>query len=165
MSVALVVLSALVGTGYAVAAVGHKSASDVIKLAKVSVSSGSKTVKTSALVNSSGRAVYMLSGDSVKHPKCTSQSCLSAWPAVTTSSMRPAVGSGVSGAVTVWHHNGISQVVLAGHPLYTFAGDPGADQAKGEGLTSFGGTWKVVGGSGSAVAMSASSGSGGGGGW
>jgi hypothetical protein len=41
-------------------------------------------------------------------------------------------------------------------PLYTFSGDPGPGVAKGQGLTSFGGTWYVLNGSGNPVTSSQS---------
>jgi len=155
--------AASAGAGYA-ATNAPRASKLVLKVATIAIADGSKTVKKSGLVNSSGHAVYLLTGDSTKHPECTSSSCLGNWPAVTSSAKKPALGSGVKGTVAVWKHNGISQVTLNGHPLYTYAGDSGADKAQGEGLSSFGGTWKVVGPSGSAVAMSSSS-SGGGSGW
>jgi hypothetical protein len=53
-----------------------------------------------------------------------------------------------------------------GRPLYTYVGDTAGDQANGEGLKSFGGTWYAVSASGTLVkrgssAKSPSSGSGG----
>jgi predicted lipoprotein with Yx(FWY)xxD motif len=159
--------AASAGTGFA-ATHAPKSSSAVLKVATISITEGTKTVKKSGLVNSSGHPVYLLTGDSSKHPECTSQGCLGNWPAVTSSAKKPVLGKGVTGKVAVWHHNGINQLTLDGHPLYTYAADSSADKAMGEGLVSFGGTWKVIGASGSAVAMasSASGGSSGGGsGW
>lgn len=151
------------GASYASASRAARSSKTVLKVATVSISNGGKTVKKSALVNSSGRAVYLLTGDSESHPKCKSTTCTGNWPPVTSSAAHPAVGSSVKGTVAVWKHNGIDQVTLNGHPLYTYVGDSSADSATGEGLSSFGGTWKVVSPSGSAVAMASSSS--GGGGW
>ena len=136
------------------------SKSAVIKIATVTLKVNGKTSKHSALVTSAGKPVYLLTGDSSKSPKCESATCLGNWPAVTSSSSKPVVGSGVSGKVGVWHHNGINQLTLNGHPLYTFAGDSSADVANGEDLTSDGGTWEVLAPSGSAVSASSKSSSG-----
>jgi hypothetical protein len=41
-------------------------------------------------------------------------------------------------------------VLLGGKPLYYFVGDTGTGEAKGNGITSFGGTWNVIAASGGA---------------
>jgi predicted lipoprotein with Yx(FWY)xxD motif len=112
------------------------------------------------LVNSTGLPVYVLTGDSKSHAKCTGAQCLSAWPAVTSKSMKPALGKGVKGKVAIWHHKGINQVTLNGHPLYTYAADS-AGSASGQGLKSFGGTWLLLTANGSEMASKTSSGGGG----
>ena len=163
--VSVVVAAAGGGASAAIASGNHpatshgSSSTTVLKVATVTVQAGSKTVKRSVLVNGSGRAVYILSGDTTTRPKCTSSSCHANWPAVTTSAKHPAGGKGVSGKVAVWRHNGSNQITISGHPVYTFAGDPGAGKAFGEGVMSFGGTWTVVSPSGSAVSVSSSKGS------
>ncbi len=81
-----------------------------------------KTASTSigtVLVDSSGRTVYELVGDSVAKPTCTG-GCLSAWPAVKA--------------------NG-TQVVVNGHPVYTYTDDTAAGQTKGQGVTDQWGRW------------------------
>lgn len=129
----------------AVAASSHAAKAGTVKLGSVTVSGG----KHSLLVTSSGKPVYLLTGDSMKHPLCTSKSCLSFWPPVTTTAKKPAPGTGVKGKLTVWTHKGMHQLVLNGHPLYTFASDSGST-AKGQGIKNFGGTWYVMTASGSA---------------
>ena len=57
--------------------------------------------------------------------------------------MKPTLGKGVKGKVAIWHHNGINQVTLNGHPLYTYSADS-AGSASGQGLKSFGGTWWLL---------------------
>ena len=128
----------------------------VLKVENVSVTVNGKTSKHPVLVNGAGHAVYLLSGDSSTHPLCTSASCLGSWPAVTTSAKRPLVGKEVTGKVGIWSHKGINQVTINGHPLYTYLADSSAGEATGEGLTSFGGTWKVLNGSGVAPSLKAS---------
>jgi predicted lipoprotein with Yx(FWY)xxD motif len=129
--------------------------SPVLKVASVSVSVNGKTTKESVLVNGAGHAVYLLTGDSSKDPKCTS-SCLGDWHAVTSSAKEPMLGNGVTGKVAIWRHGGINQVTINGHPLYTYLADPRAGVATGEGLTSFGGTWKVLTASGAAASIKSS---------
>jgi predicted lipoprotein with Yx(FWY)xxD motif len=148
------------------AATAHPAASAaVIKVASVKVSVGSTDKAHDVLVTASGRPIYLLTGDSSKHPECNTATCLGAWPAVTTTSKKPALGKGVKGTVGVWKHNHIDQVTLNGHPLYTYA-DDSAGSANGEGLKSFGGVWEVLNASGvgmSASALKGNSASGGGG--
>ena len=78
--------------------------------------------------------------------------------------MKPTLGKGVTGKVAIWHHGGMNQVTLNGHPLYTYAADS-AGSASGQGLKSFGGTWWLLTASGSPMAKKSSSGGSGGGGW
>ena len=56
-------------------------------------------------------------------------------------------------------HNGVRQVLYAGHPLYTCAGDKRAGQTSGEGLTNFGAGWYALAASGRKVESNKSSGS------
>jgi predicted lipoprotein with Yx(FWY)xxD motif len=164
-------LAAITGGGAAVAAqsagaaTARPASAAVVKVESVQVSTGTSNASHKVLVTSAGMPVYLLTGDSSSHPKCTGSQCLSAWPAVTTKSMKPVLGKGVKGKVGVWHHNKINQVTLNGHPLYTYAADS-AGSASGQGLKSFGGTWWLLTAGGSAMAKSKSGGSGsGGGGW
>jgi predicted lipoprotein with Yx(FWY)xxD motif len=68
---------------------------------------------------------------------------------------------------TLKRSDGTSQVVLNGHPLYTFKMDTAPGQINGEGVVAFGGTWTVVDQSGNSVKSlsGSSSGSSGGGGY
>lgn len=147
------------------AATAHPAAgAAVLKLASVKVAIGTTNTAHKLLVNAKGQAVYELTGDSASHPKCKSSSCLSFWPAVKTkSSKKPALGAGIKGKVGVWHHNGMYQVTINGHPLYTYAQDS-KGSALGEAVKSYGGTWWVMTASGTPMTKSSSGGSGGGGG-
>jgi predicted lipoprotein with Yx(FWY)xxD motif len=133
------------------------------KQAKVKSASGSMSAEN-IVVNSRGKAVYYLSGDTKSHPKCTkANQCFGFWPPVTVSSTSKATkAAGISGTLSVWHRNGFSQLVLAGHPLYTYAGDSARMEATGQGAHGFGGTWYVIKASGSS---GGSGGGSGGGGW
>jgi len=117
----------------------------VAKNAKVTNQTG-VTTRENIVVNSGGRAVYDLTGDSKKHPKCTkANGCFRFWPPVTVSSPKKlSKAPGISGKLGIWRRNGFLQVTLGGHPLYRFAPDSQRDVARGEGIHSFGGTWHVI---------------------
>jgi predicted lipoprotein with Yx(FWY)xxD motif len=106
---------------------------------------GQSTVREDIAVNSSGRAVYTLSGDSATHPECTKASgCFAFWPPVTVRSAKGLTKSSeISGKLGVLRRNGFIQLTLNRHPLYTFASDHAKSAANGDGLHGFGGTWHV----------------------
>jgi predicted lipoprotein with Yx(FWY)xxD motif len=98
------------------------------------------------VTNSRGFAVYSLTGDSKRHPKCTKANrCFRVWLPVTVSSpKRLSKAPGVKGKLGTWRRNGFIQVTLGGHPLYRFARDTREGAATGDGIRSFGGTWHVI---------------------
>lgn len=105
------------------------------------------TIGARIVVDTKGRTLYELSGETRTHLLCTSSACLSAWPPATVASARTKVkgGAGVKGAVgTIRRSGGARQITLGGHPLCRFAGDGAAGDANGNGIQSFGGTWGVV---------------------
>jgi predicted lipoprotein with Yx(FWY)xxD motif len=143
-----VVIAALAGLASA-ALVGMAVAKALtLQVAKgASVTNQSGTTKTESIViNAKGRAIYTLTGDTTKHPKCTKASgCFSFWPPVTVSSAKGlSKAGGVKGKLGTFKRNGIIQVTLGGHPLYTFANDHSRATATGEGINGFGGIWHVV---------------------
>ncbi len=117
----------------------------VARNAKVTSAAG-KSSTENIVVNSRGRAVYDLTGDNKTHPECTkANSCFTFWQPVTVSSAKkPTKASGINGKLGTWRRNGLVQVTLGGHPLYTFVGDQAKHVATGEGIKSFGGTWHVL---------------------
>ncbi len=143
-----IVVAALAGIASA-AMVGLAVAKTLtLQVAKgASVTNQTGSTKTEAIVvNSKGHAVYTLSGDTTKHPKCTkANGCFAFWPPVTVSSAKGlSKAAGVSGKLGVFKRNGMMQVTLGGHPLYTFVNDRKKANATGQSLHSFGGTWSVV---------------------
>jgi predicted lipoprotein with Yx(FWY)xxD motif len=143
------VVLAVAGTGFATAAVatmaGAKSFTlDVGANAKVTNTSG-QTKHEGIIVNGRGAAAYALTGDSKKHPECTkANGCFTFWlPVKVASAKKLSKAPGIKGKLSTWSRNGLTQAVLAGHPLYTFVGDKQRNAATGEGLHSFGGTWHV----------------------
>jgi predicted lipoprotein with Yx(FWY)xxD motif len=74
------------------------------------------------LVDSSGHTVYELAGDTAGHQTCPS-SCQAFWPPV---------------------KSGGSDMVVNGHPVFTFVQDTAAGQTHGQGLKDTWGTWFVL---------------------
>ncbi len=119
------------------------------------------------LVDSNGRTLYTLTSEKgATSFTCRSgNGCTSAWPPVTLPSgdRSAAAGTGIAGSRlgAAKDPDGAMIVTYDGWPLYTYSGDSGPGQANGEGLSSFGGTWYLLGTDGQPV-TSASGGSGGG---
>jgi predicted lipoprotein with Yx(FWY)xxD motif len=105
-----------------------------------------KTVREGIAINGKSFAVYTLSGDSRKTPKCTkANKCFQFWfPVKVKSAKNMSKAPHVKGSLGTWKRNGFIQVTLGGHPLYTFIGDTTKNTATGEGIKSFKGTWHVV---------------------
>jgi len=104
-------------------------------------------------------AAAVLAACSSSAPSSTGGSSSGSSPAATTGgSLKTATFA------TLTRSDGSVQCVFDGHPLYTFVGDTAPGQAKGNGLTAFGGVWHEATTSGTVPAGSSSSGSGGGGG-
>jgi predicted lipoprotein with Yx(FWY)xxD motif len=111
---------------------GCASSSSATKAAAGGASSGLDSKKTSigtVLVDSSGHTVYELVGDSASHQTCTG-GCLAIWPAVMK--------------------NG-SQVVVNGHPAFTYVKDMSAGETKGQNLKDQWGLWLALDASGNPI--------------
>ncbi|HTU96232.1 MAG TPA: hypothetical protein VMF14_10370 [Solirubrobacteraceae bacterium] len=144
-----IVIAALAGLASAAMvglAVAKTLTLQVAKGASVTNSETMSTQTEAIVVNTKGRAVYTLSGDTTKHPKCTkANGCFGFWPPVTVTSPKGLTkAAGVPGKLGVFKRNGIRQVTLGGHPLYTFSEDTKKADATGEALASFHGIWHVV---------------------
>jgi predicted lipoprotein with Yx(FWY)xxD motif len=103
----------------------------------------------SVLVNGDGMTLYLLSSEAGGKLTCTDDNgCTKVWPdtelpaGVTSATAGSGVDSSKLG--TVKGSSGSLYVTYAGWPLYTFSHDTGAGQAHGEGIVSFGGTWKTL---------------------
>jgi predicted lipoprotein with Yx(FWY)xxD motif len=147
-SVAILVagLAAAAALALAGIAVAQSFTLKVKKNATVTNMTTHTTKHEKIVTNSKGFAVYWLTGDSKSHPKCTSANkCLQFWPPVTAASAQALTkATGISGKLTAWSHNGMTQAVLRGHPLYTFSADSKKGVATGEGVVAFGGTWHAA---------------------
>ena len=167
----------IVGAAVTVAACSSSSSSSSVPAAAPSSSaatgaspSASATVSAKSvpgvgtvLVNGHGRTLYMLTADKQSKITCTAASgCTKAWPEtlLPKGMTAPTAGSGVQSSLlgTLKDANGNLEVTYNHWPLYTFSGDSGPGQAKGQGLTAFGGKWYVLNTSGTPVTTKAPSG-------
>lgn len=103
----------------------------------------------SVLVDSAGRTLYAFSADRASAIVCLA-SCVPIWPALEVGAGAvPSAGAGLSGTLsTVTRPDGGRQVTYNGLLLYTYAGDGGPGQTKGQGVVEqYGavkGTWSAV---------------------
>ena len=179
--------SLILGAAAAVAACGSSSspgtaasssggaAAGTSPSAAVTISAKSVPGSGTVLVNGQGRTLYLLTSEKGGKITCTDETgCTKIWPdtelpkGVTAAT----AGSGIQPSLlgTVKDASGSLYVTYNGWPLYTFSGDSGPGTVKGQGITSFGGTWYVLSTSGNPVTgshpqsgTSPSPGSGGGG--
>ena len=129
--------------------------------AAVTVSAKTVPGVGTVLVNGQGQTLYLLTSEQGGKITCTdSNGCTTLWPEIALGHGMTAAtaGSGARSSLlgTVRDASGHLEVTYNGWPLYTFAGDSGPGVAKGQGLTSFGGTWYVLNASGSPVTASQS---------
>ena len=102
------------------------------------------------VVDDRGVTVYELGGESLAHLQCINRACFNTWPPLKVSSVSAQVQTetGVPGTLSVMHRikGGFYQLMLDRHPLYYYSGDRGTSGlTKGQGRSSYGGTWHVVG--------------------
>ena len=111
---------------------GCASSSSSAKPAVGGSASTLKTMSTSigtVLVDPSGCTVYELVGDSAANQTCTG-GCAAIWP--------PVMANG-------------SQMIVNGHPAFTFGGDSSAGQTKGQNVTDQWGRWLALDASGNPI--------------
>lgn len=106
----------------------------------------SKTVKgqtEDVLTTTDAQTLYYLTSDTATTPACTGQ-CLSFWPPLLLASGDPGSGASLPGKLSVGTTANGRVVLYNGHPLYSFAKDKTSNDANGEGINAFGGTWHVA---------------------
>jgi predicted lipoprotein with Yx(FWY)xxD motif len=118
------------------------------------------------VVDGKGRTVYILTSGGHTNVPCTDASgCTKLWPdlPLPDGASGATAGTGIKASLlgTKKLSDGETYPTYNGWLMYEYAGDPGAGQAKGQGIKSFGGTWYVLDPSGKPV-TSSSGGSGGG---
>jgi predicted lipoprotein with Yx(FWY)xxD motif len=101
------------------------------------------------LVNGDGRTLYLLTSEKGGTLTCTDDNgCTKVWPDTELPSgvTKPIAGSGIDASKlsTIKGPSGSLYITYAGWPLYTYSGDTGAGQARGQGIVSFGGTWQTL---------------------
>ncbi len=110
-----------------------------------------KTVGTlgEVLVDGDGRTLYLSTKDTVGEPGACVGTCAATWPADIVAKA-PKAGGGVDAdkLSTVKLADGKLQVTYDGHPLYRYAKDTAAGEAKGQKVD---GTWFAVDAAGVAV--------------
>jgi predicted lipoprotein with Yx(FWY)xxD motif len=170
------------GTAATVAACGSSSSSTAAgspggsapvgasSAAPATISAKSVSGVGTVLVDGQGQTLYMLTSEKAGKITCTqANSCTRAWPEtlIADGATTAKAGRGVQASLlgTVKDASGNLEVTYNHWPLYTFSGDSGPGVAKGQGLTSFGGTWYVLNGSGNPVTSSPSGNASSGGGY
>ena len=93
------------------------------------------------LTDADGLTLYWFALDTPATSKCTG-TCTAYWPPVTGD---PKAGPGITGKLsTIKRPDGGVQATYNGHPLYTYVGDSGRGQARGNNLDLNGGFWYEV---------------------
>ena len=92
-----------------------------------------------ALVDSTGRAMYLFENDSTSASTCAG-TCANVWPPVPAAT--GATPDGTVGSTT--RTDGVAQLTYGGHPLYYYIGDHNPGDAHGQGLDQFGAHWYLV---------------------
>ncbi len=102
------------------------------------------------VVDGEGRTVYVFDKDTADPPKSSCEGeCATAWPPVKAPSGTPEVeGVDASLVGTVERSDGTQQLTLNGWPLYLFAKDAEAGEAKGQAVND---VWWVVGADGAKI--------------
>jgi predicted lipoprotein with Yx(FWY)xxD motif len=106
--------------------------------------SAQPTALGTILVDAQGRTVYDFANDKTSASSCTG-ACAANWPFVPAPASLPASLPGVTGRLgTTIRAGGGRQLTVAGHPVYTFAGDSAPGQTNGQAKVLDGGLWTVV---------------------
>jgi predicted lipoprotein with Yx(FWY)xxD motif len=138
---------------------GSSAPAGASSAASATISAKSVPGVGTVLVNGQGQTLYMLTSEKGGKITCTqANGCTQVWleTLLTNGATTAKAGSGMQSSLlgTVKDASGNLEVTYNHWPLYTFSGDPGPGVAKGQGLTSFGGTWYALNGSGNPVISS-----------
>jgi len=96
-----------------------------------------------ALVDGSGRALYLFESDTGSASTCTGAS---GWPPLPAQAGLPAAtGAGPDAQLgSAPRSDGGAQRTYHGHPLYYYVGDQNPGDTRGQGLDQFGAHWYLV---------------------
>jgi predicted lipoprotein with Yx(FWY)xxD motif len=103
-----------------------------------SSSSGGGGSTSNASASASGPTLYTFAKDTTGKSNC-SGACAKNWPPAASA---PGLDKGK--ITKIKRADGAPQVALNGHPLYRFSGDKQPGDAKGDGVTAFGGVWTAA---------------------
>lgn len=126
----------------------NKSASSGSGGGKAAVISLGHTKVGMVLVDSNGMTLYDFHKDKGTTSSCYGP-CAEGWPPALTEG-KPTVGNGASASKlrVTKRKDGTTQIVYAGHPLYTFVEDKKPGEANGNDVSAFGGQWYALKGNG-----------------
>src|SRR5262249_1417179 len=97
-----------------------------------------------ALVDSTGRTLYLFEKDSGTRSSC-SGACADAWPPLRVSGSSSTGGGARASMIgTTKRNDGAAPVTYNGHPLYLYAGDQKPGDTNGQGLNAFGAEWYAL---------------------
>jgi predicted lipoprotein with Yx(FWY)xxD motif len=120
--------AAVGGTGAATGTTATAAAT--VRVARVGASD--------ALVDASGRTLYIFKNDAAGSGKSACNgACATNWPPLTVTEAATK-GAGLAGEIgTITRDDGTKQVTYAGYPLYRFAADTAAGDAKGAAISNW----------------------------
>ncbi len=137
---AVSVLVAACGRSYGSSGTKSTASSTTATAAPIVETAPNPTLGTTVLVDAHGMTLYRLSGEGAGKFICTG-SCTKIWHPLLASSGAP---SGIVASLgAIKRPDGTRQVTFRGMPLYTFAQDRTAADAKGQGIKDVG-TWNAV---------------------
>ena len=96
------------------------------------------------LVDADGRTLYLFEKDKGAASSCNG-ACASIWPPLTAGNAKAGTGVTAADLGTAQRSDGKTEIIYAGHPLYTYAGDQKPGDVAGQGLDQFGAEWYVLG--------------------
>ncbi|WP_156725124.1 SCO0930 family lipoprotein [Streptomyces apocyni] len=112
------------------------------------------------VTDSAGLTLYRFDKDTAEPPKSNCEGdCAKAWPVVAADDVKAPPGVDVALIGSVERADGTEQLTIAGWPMYRYAQDKKAGDAKGQGV---GGTWYAAAPDGKKAAAGAADGGGGG---
>jgi predicted lipoprotein with Yx(FWY)xxD motif len=134
---------------------GSSSGSAPVPSANGQAVSAQTTSLGTILVDGKARTVYQFANDRTDTSTCTG-SCAANWPFVPAPTPLPSSEPGVTGQLGMTTRDGGDhQLTVAGHPVYTFAGDSAPGQTNGQNQTLDGGLWTVLSAAGTPVTTTA----------
>jgi predicted lipoprotein with Yx(FWY)xxD motif len=108
------------------------------------------------LVDSTGKAIYILTSDKPGGASACTAACLKAWPPIPAPAATPSGIAGITATFgTFTAADGASEMTINGYPAYNFVKDTGPGTIAGQGIVSFGGTWWLLSPSGSFITTAA----------